>query len=104
MSFRACESRSVMMRLDWLSHVASRQDIDSPRRRGESLDACGICKRLITTCPLSPENPTMPKKQSSSSLSTLAKVLSGEKKPTTADAKKVAVSVLSQDEKKGQRK
>jgi hypothetical protein len=47
----------------------------------------------------------MPKKQSSSTLSTLAsKVLSGEKKPTTADSKKLAASVLSQDEKKGQRK
>lgn len=47
----------------------------------------------------------MPKKQSSSSISTLAlKVLSGDKKPTTADAKKLAASVLSQDEKKGQRK
>jgi len=28
-------------------------------------------------------------------------VLSGAKKPTTADAKKLAASVLSQDEKKG---
>jgi len=47
----------------------------------------------------------MPKKQSSSSVSTLAsKVLSGDKKPTTADAKKLAASVLSQDERKGQGK
>jgi hypothetical protein len=47
----------------------------------------------------------MVKKQSSSKLSTLAsKVLSGTKKPTTADAKKLAASVLSQDEKKGQKK
>jgi hypothetical protein len=47
----------------------------------------------------------MPKKQSSSSLSTLAsKVLSGDKKPTNTEAKKLAASVLSQDEKKGQRK
>jgi hypothetical protein len=45
----------------------------------------------------------MTTKQSSSKLSTLAsKVLSGDKKPTTADAKKLAASVLSQDEKKGQ--
>ncbi|PVB59531.1 hypothetical protein DCO57_21870 [Labrenzia sp. 011] len=46
----------------------------------------------------------MPKKQSSSSVSTLAgKILSGSKKPTASDAKKLAASVLSQDEKKGQR-
>jgi hypothetical protein len=45
----------------------------------------------------------MPKKQSSSSTSTLAsKVLSGQKKATNVDAKKLAASVLSQDEKKGQ--
>lgn len=47
----------------------------------------------------------MAKKQSSSKTSTLAsKVLSGAKKPTTADAKKLAGSVLSQDEKKGNKK
>jgi len=47
----------------------------------------------------------MPKKQSSSSVSTLAsKVLSGQKKPTAADAKKLAASVLSQDETKGNKK
>lgn len=47
----------------------------------------------------------MVKKQSSSKVSTLAsKVLSGSKKPTTQDAKKLAASVLAQDEKKGQRK
>lgn len=47
----------------------------------------------------------MPKKQSSSKLSTLAsKVLSGEKKPTLSESKKLAASVLSQDETKGQRK
>ncbi|SEV99933.1 hypothetical protein SAMN05444851_0779 [Aliiroseovarius sediminilitoris] len=47
----------------------------------------------------------MPKKQSSSKLSTLAsKVLSGQKKPTSADAKKLAASVLSQDEVKGPRR
>jgi hypothetical protein len=46
----------------------------------------------------------MPKKQSSSKVSSLAsKVLSGQKKATTADARKFAASVLSQDEKKGQR-
>ena len=45
----------------------------------------------------------MVKKQSSSPVSTLAsKVLSGEKKPTLSDSKKLAASVLSQDEKKGQ--
>jgi hypothetical protein len=43
-------------------------------------------------------------KQSSSTLSTLAaKILSGEKKPTIADAKRLAASVLSQDETKGQK-
>lgn len=46
----------------------------------------------------------MPKKQSSSRVSTLAsKVLSGEKKPTPKEQKTLAASVLSQDEKKGQR-
>jgi hypothetical protein len=46
----------------------------------------------------------MPKKQSTSTVSTLAsKVLSGAKKPTVADSKKLAASVLSQDEKKGQK-
>jgi hypothetical protein len=45
------------------------------------------------------------KRQSSPRLSTLAsKVLSGEKKATQADAKKLAASVLSQDEKRGQGK
>ena len=45
----------------------------------------------------------MPKKQTSSRVSTLAsQVLSGEKKPTLKDAKTLAASVLSQDEKKGQ--
>jgi hypothetical protein len=47
----------------------------------------------------------MVKKQSSSKLSRLAsQVLSGKKKPTISDAKKLAASVLSQDEKKGQRR
>ncbi len=45
------------------------------------------------------------RKQSSSRVSTLAsKVLSGDKTPTTRDAKTLAASVLSQDEKKGQGK
>jgi hypothetical protein len=44
----------------------------------------------------------MAKKQSSPPVSTLAsKVLSGVKKPTPAEVKKLAASVLSQDEKKG---
>jgi hypothetical protein len=43
-------------------------------------------------------------KQSTPKMSTLAsRVLSGEKKATQADAKKLAASVLSQDETKGQR-
>jgi uncharacterized protein YhfF len=43
-------------------------------------------------------------KQSGDKTSTLAsKVLSGRKKATTSDAKKLAASVLSQDEKKGKR-
>jgi len=47
----------------------------------------------------------MAKKQSSSTISTLAaKILSGNKKPTVTDAKKLAASVLSQDETKGQKK
>lgn len=41
----------------------------------------------------------MAKKESSPKVSTLAsKVLSGDKKATQADAKKLAASVLSQDE------
>lgn len=47
----------------------------------------------------------MVKKQSSDKTSSLAaKVLSGSKKATQSDAKKLAGSVLSQDEKKGPRK
>jgi hypothetical protein len=47
----------------------------------------------------------MSKKQSSSKLSILAsKVLSGDRKPSPAESKNLAASVLSQDEKKGQRK
>ncbi len=47
----------------------------------------------------------MPKKQSTPRVSTLAaKILSGEKKATNKDAKRLAASVLSQDEKKGQKK
>ena len=47
----------------------------------------------------------MAKKQSSSSVSTLAsKVLSGAKKATVPETKKLAASDLSQDEKKGQKK
>ena len=46
-----------------------------------------------------------PRKQSSSKASTLAgKILSGSKKPTLADTKTLAASVLSQDETKGQKK
>lgn len=44
------------------------------------------------------------RKQSSAPISTLAsRVLSGDKKATPTDAKRLAASVLSQDEKKGQR-
>jgi hypothetical protein len=47
----------------------------------------------------------MGKKESSPKLSTLAsRVLSGDRKPTASDSKRLAASVLSQDEKKGQRK
>lgn len=47
----------------------------------------------------------MTKKQSSNKTSTLAaKVLSGRKKATQADAKTLAGSVLGQDETKGKRK
>lgn len=46
----------------------------------------------------------MPKKQSTPPVSTLAsKVLSGAKKPTSAESKTLAASVLGQDEKKGQK-
>jgi hypothetical protein len=46
----------------------------------------------------------MAKKQSGNTTSSLAgKILSGSKKPTVADSKKLAASVLSQDEKKGKR-
>lgn len=47
----------------------------------------------------------MPKKQSGDTTSSLAaKILSGSKKATQTDAKKLAASVLSQDETKGRRK
>ena len=47
----------------------------------------------------------MPKKQTSSSISSLAsKVLSGAKKPTITESKRLAASTLGQDEKKGQSK
>lgn len=46
----------------------------------------------------------MAKKQSAPKTSTLAaKILSGAKKPTAADARKLAGSVLSQDETRGQK-
>ena len=46
----------------------------------------------------------MAKKQSSDKTATLAsKVLSGAKKPTAKEVRKLAASVLSQDEKKGKR-
>jgi hypothetical protein len=46
--------------------------------------------------------PLMAKKQSSPPISSLAgKILSGAKTATPADARKLAASVLSQDEKKG---
>ncbi len=47
----------------------------------------------------------MAKKQSTDKTSSLAaKVLSGSKKATQREAKKLAGSVLAQDEKKGKRK
>lgn len=47
----------------------------------------------------------MAKKQSSPKVSSLAsKVLAGDKKPTKTEIKRLAASVLSQDEKKGQKK
>lgn len=47
----------------------------------------------------------MTKKQSGNKTSSLAgKVLSGHRKATQSDARKLAASVLSQDEKKGKRR
>lgn len=47
----------------------------------------------------------MATKQSSPKLSTLAsRVLSGDKKPTAAESRRLAASVLSQDEKRGNRR
>lgn len=47
----------------------------------------------------------MAKKQSGNDVSSLAgQILSGSKKATQTDAKKLAASVLSQDETKGRRK
>lgn len=46
----------------------------------------------------------MPKKQSSSKVSTIAGKVLGGKKPTAGEAKALAASVLSQDEVKGQSK
>lgn len=54
--------------------------------------------------PPKPPSPPKPpaKKQSSSATSSLAaNILNGTKTPTLSDAKKLAASVLSQDEKKG---
>ncbi len=46
-----------------------------------------------------------PKKQTSPKVSILAaKVLSGSKKPTPAESRRLAASVLSQDEIKGQKR
>jgi hypothetical protein len=45
----------------------------------------------------------MATKQSTSKLSTLAAKVMGGKKPTPTEARRLAASVLSQDEKKGQR-
>jgi hypothetical protein len=45
----------------------------------------------------------MARKQSSSNLSTLAAKVMGGKKPTPTEARRLAASVLSQDEKKGQK-
>lgn len=51
------------------------------------------------------EIPLMAKKQSGDKVSSLAsKVLSGKKKPTASESRKLAASVLGQDEKKGPRK
>jgi len=51
------------------------------------------------------ERSNMPKKQSGNKTSSLAgKILSGNKKATQADVKKLAASVLSRDETKGKRK
>ena len=46
----------------------------------------------------------MPKKQSSSPISTVAAKVLREGKATPTEAKKLAASVLSQDEAKGQKK
>lgn len=46
----------------------------------------------------------MAKKQSSSKASSIAGKVLGGKKPTPAQAKTLAASVLAQDEKKGQKK
>lgn len=46
----------------------------------------------------------MTKKQSSSKASTVAAKVLGGKKPTPSEARTLAGSVLSQDEKKGQKK
>jgi hypothetical protein len=47
----------------------------------------------------------MAKKETSNKLSTLAaKILRGDKKPTTKDSKRLAASVLAQDETKGKRR
>lgn len=46
----------------------------------------------------------MAKKQSGDKTSSLAgKVLSGQKRPTLAESRKLAASVLGQDEKRGNR-
>jgi hypothetical protein len=60
-----------------------------------SMSACAAMSPLTAKL-------NMSKKQSSGPVSTLAsKVLSGAVKPTSSQAKTLAASVLSQDEKKG---
>ena len=72
-----------------------RGDIKFPRHQFNNLGSNSL--------PLYKEVKIMPSKQSSSKVSTLAsKVLSGQK-PTIAQAKTLAASVLSQDEKRGQK-
>jgi hypothetical protein len=81
-----------------------------PRRAQSNLAHKYAVTQLALTHVVSPKGICMSKnspskKQSSSELSTLAsKVLSGEKKATPSDAKRLAASVLGQDETKGQKR
>lgn len=70
-----------------------------------NVDHGAVLRRPPRDGSISNEVAAVTKKQSSDKMSKLAsQVLSGAKKPTPAESRKLAGSVLGQDEKKGKRK